>query len=370
MSNKSISFFALRIFSATGGIEKVCRIVSKALYEFGEAKAVAVSVNSMYDKKQDAVNNAYIPAKIFTGWSGRKLVATAAMVLKGRRSGLVILSHINLLPIGYIIKKISPSVKLVLFAHGIEIWDELPQRKKKMLHVCDAIWAVSRFTRKKIIQRHGINENKVYVLNNALDPVRKHAAVTTDVRSTLHIPADADVLFTLTRLAHTEQNKGYDKVMEAMLQLRGSKAVHYIIGGKYTSDEYHAIQTHAARLGLENKVHLPGFIPDEQLKAYFSTANVFILPSRKEGFGIVFIEAMSFGIPVIGGNVDGSMDALKDGELGVPVSPDSVEEIATAIQKVLQQPEAFRPNIDTVNAYFGFDTYKRNFNTLLQQALA
>ena len=65
------------------------------------------------------------------------------------------------------------------------------------------------------------------------------------------------------------------------------------------------------------------------------------MPSEKEGFGIVFIEAMFYGKPVIAGNKDGSVDALCNGELGLLVDPGSVTEIATAIKKMLVNPAAF-----------------------------
>lgn len=370
MRNKPIFFFTLRVFSITGGIEKVCRIASKALCQFGEENGYSVFVKSMHDATKDAIGNPYIPNRIFFGWKGNKWLATLGMLRCGRGATVVLLSHINLLTIGYLIKRISPHTRLIMFAHGIEVWDSLSKAKVDKLKQCDAIWAVSRFTRERIISQYGIDKEKVYVLNNALDPEWKECETKINVRELFNIPASAKVLFTLTRLAHTEKNKGYNKVMEALARLKTSRDIHYIIGGKYTNDEFNHITQLATQLGLANHVHLPGFIDEVQLKAYFSAANVFILPSRKEGFGIVFIEAMRFGTPVIAGNTDGSMDALKDGELGILVNPESVKEISDAIEEVFDYPEKYKPDLNKVEHYFGFETYKKNVNQLLHKVLS
>jgi phosphatidylinositol alpha-1,6-mannosyltransferase len=64
---------------------------------------------------------------------------------------------------------------------------------------------------------------------------------------------------------------------------------------------------------------------------YFRLANVFVMSSVAEGFGIVFLEVMATGIRVIGGNQDGSADPLADGELGWAVDPDNEQELLSAI---------------------------------------
>src|SRR5690606_38613042 len=92
------------------------------------------------------------------------------MVQKGRQYDTVILSHINLLPIAWMIKKISPKTRIILLAHGIEIWYPLSSGKRKMITACDKIFAVSRYTADTIKNVHGLPEEKIAVLNNCLDP--------------------------------------------------------------------------------------------------------------------------------------------------------------------------------------------------------
>ena len=74
-------------------------------------------------------------------------------------------------------------------------------------------------------------------------------------------------------------------------------------------------------MNLSESVIFTGYVKDEEVAAHFSIADIYIMPSTKEGFGIIFIEAMFYGKPVIAGNKDGSADALQNGTLGILVNP-------------------------------------------------
>ncbi len=80
---------------------------------------------------------------------------------------------------------------------------------------------------------------------------------------------------------------------------------------------------------------LAGFVPDAELPDYYGLGDLFAMPSKREGFGIVYLEAMACGIPAIAGDRDGARDALVEGELGVLVDPDDVAEFARAAVEVL-----------------------------------
>src|SRR5664279_3697408 len=149
-------FLTLRTFSATGGIEKVCRIMGKALYEDSIQNEGVVEICSMYDRQRDAFGNPYFPSENFRGFAIGKLFFIKEMIQEGFKNDRVILSHINLLPVGWLIKKIAPRTKIILLAHGIEIWYPLSKFKRKMLRNCYKIIAVSQYTRDTIIKVHGL----------------------------------------------------------------------------------------------------------------------------------------------------------------------------------------------------------------------
>jgi glycosyltransferase involved in cell wall biosynthesis len=95
------------------------------------------------------------------------------------------------------------------------------------------------------------------------------------------------------------------------------------------------------------------------------------MPSQGEGFGIVYLEALACGKPVLAGNKDGSRDALADGELGLLVDPDDTAEIAAEIIRVLRREhlrqENFHPELlrQKVIELFGFEAFKRAVTDLL-----
>jgi phosphatidylinositol alpha-1,6-mannosyltransferase len=126
MHNMNTLFLTLRVFSDTGGIEKVCRLAGKALYELSkESGNQTVKVFSLYDEPTD-INTIYFPATIFSGFAKKRTNFLCAAISKGIHSQIVILSHVNLLIVGYLIKLFSPKTKLILIAHGIEVWSSIP----------------------------------------------------------------------------------------------------------------------------------------------------------------------------------------------------------------------------------------------------
>ena len=166
---KRVLFLTLKVFSATGGIEKVSRIAGKALYDLSLESGYDFKLKSMYDDDAE-LNPVYFPNPVFKGFNGNKVKFVLQSIKEGRSADIVILSHINLLSIGYSIKKLSPETKIVLIAHGIEVWHPLPSWKKKMLLNCDLIMPVSEFTKNKMMQLFDIPKDKLRVVNNCLDP--------------------------------------------------------------------------------------------------------------------------------------------------------------------------------------------------------
>jgi phosphatidylinositol alpha-1,6-mannosyltransferase len=362
-------FLTLRTFSATGGIEKVCRIMGKALYEESIENDGLLQVCSMYDRQRDAYNNPYFPAENFRGFGIKKIRFIKEMVQAGFTYNTIVLSHINLLPVGWLIKKLAPDTEIVLLAHGIEIWYPVSKRKKRMLHKCDTILAVSNYTRNTIIHTHGLEAEKIKVLNNCLDPFLPLPSVfaKSEILLNKYGFKETDIiLMSLTRLASKERYKGYDKVIEAIADLKAKYPhIRYLIAGRYDSREKAFIDNLLVQRRISNMVVITGFIPDEELEAHFAMSDMYVMPSRKEGFGLVFIEAMYYGLPVIAGNIDGSVDALLNGQIGQLVDPDNVQEIATAITNVIDHSTTSSPSPDVLKANFSYEVYKRKLKDVL-----
>lgn len=364
-----VLFLTLKVFSSTGGIEKVCRIAGKAMYENCTRNNKRFKIYSMHDDPASSADNLYFPMEIFTGFNAHKVNFMWHAIKQGRKSKVVILSHINLLLAGWLIKKINPSVKIILFSHGIEVWPTLSKMKREMLDCCDEIISVSEYTRSKVINVHNVDPAKCTLMNNCLDPflpLLKNVIVSPALREKYGFHSTDKILFTLTRLSARERYKGYDKVMEAMVQIDDTK-IRYLIAGSYDNEEKEYIDSLKNKLGLQERVVLAGFIPDEEVASYFAMSDCYVMPSVKEGFGIVFIEAMYYGLPVIAGNADGSVDALQNGKLGILVDPYNVSEIKIAIKEVLISKENYLPDQKILLDHFSYDSYKLKMNELFNR---
>jgi len=364
-----ILFLTLKVFSATGGIEKVCRVVGKALYEYGLKNNVPVRVFSMHGPKRAAVGNRYFPAEIFRGFAGARTRFVIRAVLTGKRSQTVILSHINLLLAGWLIKKLRPSVKLILIAHGIEIWKPLSRRHRMMLRSCDEIVSVSRFTADKIKELHGIPEEKCGVLNNCIDPflaIPEKQERNEALLKRYGFKAEDIILLTLTRLSEKDRYKGYDYILAAMPELISeNKNIKYLLAGSYSDEEKKYIDSLIEKFGIANNVVLSGYVEEEELPAHFTLADIYVMPSVKEGFGIVFVEAMYYGVPAIAANADGSVDALLNGRLGLLIDPAKPEAITGAIKKMLTDRKKYIPDHDLLMQHFGYEHYKEELEGVI-----
>ena len=119
------------------------------------------------------------------------------------------------------------------------------------------------------------------------------------------------MLLTVSRLAASERYKGHDRVISVLPRvLERSPDVAYLVVGD--GDDRQRLEEMAQKAGVAHAMRFAGHVPHQELPDYFRLADVFVMPSTGEGFGIVFLEAAASGLPVIGGNRDGSVDALAE----------------------------------------------------------
>lgn len=339
-SKNTVLLLTLRTFSLTGGIEKVCRTMARALSEICGDRGILLY--SMYDDDED-LDQRYIRPENFRGFSQIKGAFLWSAVLQGIRAQKVILSHVNLLPVAWLIKKLAPRTEIILMAHGIEVWRELKPWKTKFIRKGCSVWAVSNYTAGILHEKHNIPKVQIQVLNNGLDPYFSVPEITERPDSLVYrhgILQSDPILFTLTRISSTEGYKGYDLVLEVLPEIiQVHPTLLYFIAGKADPEEQQRLEEMIRALNLENNVVLLGYIPEEKISKYYQLSDIFIMPSRKEGFGLVFIEAAACGTKVIAGNQDGSADALLNGGLGTLVDPTDGTAIRDAILRNLSKTE-------------------------------
>ncbi|ADY52856.1 glycosyl transferase group 1 [Pseudopedobacter saltans DSM 12145] len=362
---KKVLFLTLKTFSFTGGIEKACRTLISALKSIPE---VQLQVWSMYDDTAQ-VDPKYITSPQFKGFNNKKLHFAKKIFTQSSYFDTVVLSHINLLLFGLIIKWLAPKTKIILWAHGIEVWRAIPKWKKNFIQRSCGIWAVSTFTKNELIRLHQLNESQIQVVNNSLDPfftVDKPLQKPDYLLERYGIGKEQKVFFTLTRLSHTEHQKNYDTIISCIEKLKTIYPdIIYLIGGKADTVEQERLSQLIASKDLTAQVKLIGFVPNSELEDHYLLADYFVLPSQKEGFGIVFIEATANGCNVLAGNQDGSVDALRNGELGILVNPNDPKEIYTGLERMMLHPIDKDKQRELTLKHFSFESYEKRIEELL-----
>ncbi|CAN1212160.1 Glycosyltransferase [Tumidithrix helvetica PCC 7403] len=364
------------LFSNKGGIQVFSSFFVRGLQELYPTADYQIFLKS---DRAIPSNTTYLPQTHFHyagHWiSWLKTPVFAMQLLIGglwSRPDLIIATHLNFAIIAKWLNRLT-GIPYWIVAHGVEAWDiEKPSLIHALRHA-DRILSVSEFTRDRLLTSHNFKPNQIVVLPNTFDPEwLRIAPKPSHLLEKYRLQPQQKIILTVSRLIDSEQYKGYQQVLLAMPQIRHAiPNLHYMIVGKGKDSDRILSLMH--QLELQDCVTLTGFIPDAELCDYYNLCDVFAMPSKREGFGIVYLEALACGKPTLGGNQDGAVDALRQGELGALVNPDNVPEIAQTLIAILEgtytnpliyQPEALRRE---VTAIYGFARFKQTLEIYLQQ---
>jgi len=353
------------LFRKTGGVQVFSRRMIEAL---DEIYGVPVPVISRNDRRADCPDS-FLEGRKFRGMGAmpeplrRFGVITACLA---SRSRLFITSHPHFSQWLRHQKKWFGSSYLCV-AHGIDVWDIAGSKVARGLQEASCVLPVSHYTAARILEQIAEATPDLSVFPNTFDEKRFYPANPRyRWREKLQIPDQASLMLSVCRISKGEEGKGYDEVLEQIPQLlREHAGLTWVLGG--VGDDLERIKKKAEELGVAKACRFPGFVPDEHLADLYRSADVFVLPSRKEGFGIVFLEAAACGLPVIAGNRDGSVDALANGELGTLIDPDSSEELRTAVHTALSsaRPDFARLHSECVRR-FGKKAFRERLQKILQ----
>jgi glycosyltransferase involved in cell wall biosynthesis len=292
--------------------------------------------------------------------------AVVQMLLTGGRFDGVVCGHLNLLPLAALAAAWK-RVPLLLIIHGIDAWQP-PQgglmarlTRKAIPHV-DAFVAVSALTKGRFLAWSRLPEEKGFVVPNCIDvsgfgPGPKRA----DLLARYGLEGKR-VLLTLGRMSAAERYKGFDETMEAVAALAPDHPdLAYLICGD--GDDRPRLERKAADLGIADRVVCAGYIPETEKGDHYRLADAFVMPGRGEGFGIVYLEALACGVPVVASNRDASREAVRDGLLGEVVDPDDAASVRAGILRALaaerQVPEGL--------SYFSFERYRERWHGVIDR---
>jgi len=252
-----------------------------------------------------------------------KLAFVRALRKAGRDFDLVVCAHINLFPLARMV-----SDRPLLIIYGIDAWK--PHRRPQPAR---AVVSISQITRDRFLAWSHYS-GPTHILPNAIRAEQYGIRPKNRELAARYGLEGKRVLLTLGRVDAAEQYKGFDEVIEVLPEL--PRDVVYLIAGG--GNGVAALQRKAAALGVGERVVVTGVFPEREKADLYALADAYVMPSRGEGFGFVFLEAMASGVPVIGSRFDGGREALRDGALGTLVDPSNPAEIRTAIADALASP--------------------------------
>ena len=277
-----------------------------------------------------------LPAKLVHARPRRSRVAYSLGALAAVREhgpfDVIFCGHIYHAPLAAALGRWT-GARLWLQAHGVDAWDCRSRLRGAAVARADLVTAVSRYTRRRLLEWAGVAPDRVRVLPNTVRPQFTPGPADPATLARFGL-AGARIVLTVSRIEPADSYKGHARVMEAMPAILRAepRAVYVVVGDGAARAE---LEARAAVLGPA--VRFLGRLGDDEVLDLYRAADVLVMPSAKEGFGIVFVEAAATGLPVVAGDLDGSVDALAEGEIGRLIDPRSTAGIAAAVIDALQR---------------------------------
>jgi glycosyltransferase involved in cell wall biosynthesis len=297
----------------------------------------------------------------------RARFAVAALALAPRTRWTYV-GHVALAPLALAIRAARPRSRYWVAIHGVEVWKRLTLPERLGLRAATGINSVSRYTADRAAELHGLDASRIRILPNALDPEWRLADAASDGNGRRN--GGSLTLLTVGRLKSVVQYKGVDTVIEALPRLvRELPTVRYVVVGD--GDDRPRLEQLAARLGVADRVQFHGRLSEAELRRTFENCEVYVMPSRGEGFGVVYLEAMSLGKPVVGGAHGGAPEVVVDGVTGFLVEHGDVDLLADRLMLLLRDENLRRRMGETgrqrVEDQFTFPRFSENLTDILRE---
>lgn len=350
-----------------GGISTHNKNVIRGLQNLARDFDLNLRVLSLHESEADRPG--YLDKKYrFAGCGGSKYRFASGVALRAAIDSLVIVDHVTLalpaLPFAYC--KMS---RLVVFAHGSEADDRMKSTSPTLFRMARRVLTNSHLTLRRLLLR--VPEAKAVVCSLGLSPnmpLRNEVQANGNQQLLLtacdgkeRMIGDRSLLL-VARMDSTELEKGHDALIRALPQIhRRFPTVQLVFPGP--GDGREALVNLSHSLNVAHAVFIPGFVSDEMLQHLYQHCFSFVMPSKQEGFGLVYLEAMNYGKACLGCYDDGAEAVIVPGETGVLIhEPSNASELAAAICYLLEDPAR--------TAAFGYAGFRRlhdNFTATMHQ---
>jgi len=352
--------------SGIGGVQQVSRQMSAVVAEAARERNLTCELFGL--------NDAYGPGSFqqgqqsyeFTGFARNKASLFLRLLRLAPRIDRLYLGHVNLAPLAWLLRWLRPRIGYWVVAHGVEVWQPLSLLRRFALRGARGIFSVSAATKTSLALAQRVPAANVVVLPPALEP----AFARANCDGHLALP-HGRFLLTVGRLVASEPGKGVDSVIRVLPDLlKAVPDLFYVIVGE--GDLRPELEKLAHESPARDRIVFLGRLTVEQLKYCYSRCDLFVMPSRQEGFGLVFLEAMALGKPVIAGCIGGATEIVKNGITGFLVVPGDLKVLALHLTRLLQD-EALRVQMGEagckrVAENYSFERYRAKLREILEDA--
>jgi glycosyltransferase involved in cell wall biosynthesis len=333
----SILLLIPEAYSSRGGVQAYMRRLAEILSAFAEERGGALDCVSLADAgpNLEAHPNG-VRYREFCGARGSKaaFARMAAQLARAQKPRLVVVGHAGLAPVAWGLSLAGLIPPYVLVLHGWEAWRRVEHIKRMAAARAAAIVATTDYTGREFCRLNGIPPELACVIPLAVPPAEQIAERRRGANTALRV-------LTVCRLARGASYKGVDTLIEAAAWMRDAKVpMQLTVAGD--GDDFPRLRHRALELELEDYVSFQGDVADADLQPLYRDCDVFALPSKGEGFGIVFLEAMACGKPCIGGNHGGTPEVIEDGEDGFLVEHGDVAGLAGRLIALARDPALAR----------------------------
>ena len=346
------------MFLHEGGIARIMRLYLQALCE-NVARVDSVVLNDRPGPEPRLARYANTRLREHVGCDRRKLAFIRQTLRLAKRADLLVCAHLHQLPIAWLAQRFNSRLRYVLVAHGIEVWRPYSGLERRALLGAHRILCVSEYTRRQLLRFFpALAPERLVVVPNTLDP---HFTPRPDEQSSTQ-PFALPRILTVGRLTSADTYKGFDTLIEAMPTIRQEyPAARLRIVG--TGDDQPRLAELVQHLGVAGSVDFLGAIDDDALRLEYNACDLFALPSRREGFGLVYLEAMIHGKPCIAARAGGAPEVVND-TVGRLVDYGNITELAAAVGDLVRHPcdsEVVRRHADA----FAFPAFARRLTEAL-----
>jgi glycosyltransferase involved in cell wall biosynthesis len=241
----------------------------------------------------------------------------------------LVCGHVAQLPTAWVASLLRPRLRYVLVAQGIAEFRPLTFWQRRAVKSAWRIFCSSEFTRGELLKHLRLDPKRVVVMPNALD-----LELTPDGVDSDSITASQPVILSVARLSSIDRHKGVDHLIAAMPAiLQSAPGTKLRIVGH--GDDIHRLQNLVREHRVDSAVEFSGHVDDRQLRHELARCSLFALPREKEGFGLVYLEAMAHGKPCIAASSANAPRAITK-ESGLLVPYGDVAALSSACIAALQ----------------------------------